>query len=78
MRKSLTTVLFWIIALALPALAQAEETAGVEQAAEELAGLLRGYETYQARFIQIVVNENGSQVQETRGALKAKRPGLFY
>ena len=78
MRKSLTTVLFWIIALALPALAQTEETAGGEQAAEELAGLLRGYETYQARFIQIVVNENGSQVQETRGALKAKRPGLFY
>lgn len=78
MRKSLTTALFWIIALAVPALAQGEEAARGEQAAEELAGLLRGYETYQARFIQIVVNENGSQVQETRGALKAKRPGLFY
>ena len=46
--------------------------------ANELASLLRGYESYQADFIQIVVNENGNKVQETRGSLKAKRPGLFY
>lgn len=46
--------------------------------AAELASLLKSYETYQADFIQIVVNENGSRVQETRGSLKAKRPGLFY
>lgn len=78
MRKNLTTVLFWVVALMAPALVQAEEVQGGDQAAEALAELLGGYETYQARFIQIVVNENGSQVQETRGALKAKRPGLFY
>ncbi len=46
--------------------------------ADELAYLLESYESYQADFIQIVVNGNGNQVQETRGSLKAKRPGLFY
>lgn len=48
------------------------------EAAASLASLLKSYETYQADFIQIVVNENGNKVQETRGSLKAKRPGLFY
>ena len=43
-----------------------------------MAGLLESYETFEASFIQIVVNENGNQVQETRGQLRAKRPGLFY
>ncbi|MBU2875163.1 outer membrane lipoprotein chaperone LolA [Marinobacter salexigens] len=51
---------------------------GKTGATAELASLLGSYETYQADFIQIVVNENGSKVQETRGSLKAKRPGLFY
>lgn len=46
--------------------------------ASELAGLLKDYKSFQASFIQIVVNENGNEVQETRGHLKAKRPGLFY
>ncbi|WP_298447256.1 outer membrane lipoprotein chaperone LolA [uncultured Marinobacter sp.] len=49
-----------------------------ESSATELASLLKSYETYQADFIQIVVSENGDNVQETRGSLKAKRPGLFY
>lgn len=49
-----------------------------QDAAASLASLLKSYETYQADFIQIVVNENGNKVQETRGSLKAKRPGLFY
>lgn len=48
------------------------------QTAEQLANMLRDYESYQADFIQIVANENGVEVQETRGKLKAKRPGLFY
>lgn len=51
---------------------------GKESSATELASLLKSYETYQADFIQIVVSENGDNVQETRGSLKAKRPGLFY
>ena len=49
-----------------------------QEGADELASLLKSYESYQADFIQIVVNENGNKVQETRGSLKAKRPGLFY
>lgn len=74
---------FKLIALVLVALfamaANAtDQTAGSEDPAGKLASLLRSYESYQADFIQIVVNENGSRVQETRGALKAKRPGLFY
>lgn len=47
-------------------------------AAEQLAAELKGYTTYQADFIQIVVDGSGSEVQENRGSLKAKRPGLFY
>ncbi|MDX1754965.1 MAG: outer membrane lipoprotein chaperone LolA [Marinobacter sp.] len=59
--------------MATPVLAQSEASP-----AEALAETLQGYRTYQARFIQILVDENGGQVQETRGKLKAKRPGLFY
>lgn len=55
-----------------------ESTEFSRQAASELASILKSYESYQADFIQIVVNENGNRVQETRGELKAKRPGLFY
>jgi outer membrane lipoprotein carrier protein len=67
-----------MLMLVLPGLVQAEEAHDGKPAVEALTDLLSGYETYQARFIQIVVNENGSQVQETRGSLKVKRPGLFY
>ncbi|QSP96556.1 outer membrane lipoprotein chaperone LolA [Marinobacter salinisoli] len=56
----------------------AEEPAGSSEAASELAQTLKSYETYQADFIQIVADEYGNAVQETRGKLKAKRPGLFY
>lgn len=55
-----------------------ESNAQSREAASELASILKSYESYQANFIQIVVNENGSRVQETQGELKAKRPGLFY
>ena len=48
------------------------------QPAADLAQLLKGYRTFEASFIQIVVNDNGQNTQETRGELKAKRPGLFY
>jgi len=50
----------------------------IDSAASELAGLLQSYQSFAASFVQIVVNENGGQVQESRGQLKAKRPGLFY
>ncbi len=64
---------FMAIWMMAPVAAQSQPSA-----AEELAQTLRGYRTYQARFIQILVDENGGQVQESRGVLKAKRPGLFY
>jgi outer membrane lipoprotein carrier protein len=67
-----------VLALLTTAVAQASDDKESLQAAEQLAEMLRSYETYQARFIQIVVDENGGEVQETRGHLKAKRPGLFY
>lgn len=71
----LKPMLALIVALAFSSSLMA---AGKEGSAAELASLLKSYETYQADFIQIVVNENGGKVQETRGLLKAKRPGLFY
>lgn len=64
----LATLLF-----ALPA--QAKDSG---EAAAELASILESYQTFQSSFIQIVVNDNGNRVQESRGSLKAKRPGLFY
>ncbi|ONF44202.1 outer membrane lipoprotein carrier protein LolA [Marinobacter lutaoensis] len=74
---------FWRMVLAVLALAWISTPASSaetdsREAAEQLATLLKGYESYQAQFIQVVVNETGSRVQETRGQLKAKRPGLFY
>ncbi|MEX0603881.1 MAG: outer membrane lipoprotein chaperone LolA [Marinobacter sp.] len=68
---------FGVLVLALLtsfSMAQAADKA----AAEQLASELKGYTTYQADFIQIVVDGSGSEVQESRGSLKAKRPGLFY
>lgn len=74
--RGLTTIFMLAIAMMLAPVLQAEES--IAEPAAELAGLLQGYKSYQASFIQIVVNDNGNNVQETRGELKAKRPGLFY
>jgi len=63
-----------LMAFVLPAAADDNSS----QAASDLAGILESYESFQSDFIQIVVNENGNRVQESRGSLKAKRPGLFY
>ncbi|XKH00750.1 outer membrane lipoprotein chaperone LolA [Marinobacter nauticus] len=77
MIRFFTLALVLVVSFVAPlASANAEESS--RAAAEQLADLLRDYQSYQADFIQIVVNESGSQVQETRGTLKAKRPGLFY
>ncbi|WP_379944465.1 outer membrane lipoprotein chaperone LolA [Marinobacter sp. LM1] len=67
-----------VLAATWSGVSQADSAQASRGAAEQLTSILKSYETYQADFIQIVVNENGSQVQETRGSLKAKRPGLFY
>lgn len=80
MQSRMASVVFVVFAMMLAIGAQAAEKGEQAQleAANDLSALLKGYESFQAKFIQIVVNENGNQVQETRGTLKAKRPGLFY
>ncbi|MEX2475552.1 outer membrane lipoprotein chaperone LolA [Marinobacter sp.] len=65
-----------MMAVLMPVTIQAQ--ADSQEDAAELAEILESYESYQADFIQIVVNENGQNFQESRGSLKAKRPGLFY
>lgn len=72
---SLKPVLAMVVALLFSSSLVAADNEG---SAAELAAMLTSYETYQADFIQIVVNDSGNKVQETRGSLKAKRPGLFY
>lgn len=78
MIRSVFTAIMFLVMLPATGTAWAAQDAEPRDAAEELASVLRSYQTYQANFIQIVVNDNGNRVQETRGVLKAKRPGLFY
>ncbi|WP_165855233.1 outer membrane lipoprotein chaperone LolA [Marinobacter sp. JSM 1782161] len=67
-----------ILAMATVLFALASPTWADSQAAQALAGKLASYRTYQADFIQVVVDGTGTQVQESHGNLKAKRPGLFF
>ncbi|WP_166259870.1 outer membrane lipoprotein chaperone LolA [Marinobacter salicampi] len=65
----------WGLAMVVSATAaMAQDNASAEQLADEL----RNYRTYQADFVQTVTDAQGNKVQESRGKLKAKRPGLFY
>ncbi len=75
--KQLATALFAMILTSVATAAVSEATLQ-KDAATQLAALLRGYQTYQADFIQIVVGNGGERIQESRGSMKAKRPGLFY
>ncbi|MCL1482809.1 MAG: outer membrane lipoprotein chaperone LolA [Marinobacter sp.] len=75
--KQLAAALFAMI-LTSAATAAVSEATLQKDAATQLAALLRGYQTYQADFIQIVVGNGGERIQESRGSMKAKRPGLFY
>ncbi|MBE0484807.1 outer membrane lipoprotein chaperone LolA [Marinobacter sp.] len=78
MIRSMVTSVMLAVMLSTAGTALANQKAQAREAAEELASVLRGYQTYQASFIQIVVSGNGNTVQESRGSMKAKRPGLFY
>ena len=75
MRFRSRTVVWMVVSLMLPLGAQAADSASPGQA---LAQRLESYHTYMADFHQVVVSQNGSQVQQVSGILKAKRPGLFY
>lgn len=49
-----------------------------ESEAKALTERLQGYDSYQADFRQTVTDNQGRQVQESSGELRAKRNGLFY
>lgn len=70
----------WLLAVCAVSLSVTAMAAATDSGtpAKRLAAILKDYRTYQADFIQIVVDAKGSKVQESRGQLKAKRPGLFY
>ncbi|MFE8069756.1 outer membrane lipoprotein chaperone LolA [Marinobacteraceae bacterium S3BR75-40.1] len=72
----------WLIWICLAVLAIHANAASAEdsgKAAErELSKLLENYQTYQADFTQSLVDDTGAQIQQAKGSLKAKRPGLFY
>lgn len=70
----------WLLAVCAVTLSVTATAASkaADTPAASLAAILKDYRTYQAEFIQIVVDAKGSKVQESRGHLKAKRPGLFY
>ncbi len=84
MNKSALTVFRQMTAIMLVLLFASTATAAVNEqvqqkdASTQLAALLKGYQTYQADFLQIVVGDGGERIQESRGSLKAKRPGLFF
>ena len=44
----------------------------------ELVNTLKKIETFSGAFVQYAVDSKGRRVQESRGQLKAQRPGLFY
>ncbi|MDG5499097.1 outer membrane lipoprotein chaperone LolA [Marinobacter sp. BGYM27] len=77
MKRSLR---LWLVMLSSLMLSWAGVAAaeGGKDATARLAEKLATYRTFQADFIQVVVDGGGDKVQETRGSLKAKRPGLFY
>jgi len=49
-----------------------------DEATLSLIKRLEKLNSIEADFIQYVVDKAGTEVQESRGVLKAKRPGLFY
>ena len=75
--KQMAAVMVAVL-LASTAAAAVSEQVQQKDAATQLAALLKGYQTYQADFIQIVVGDGGERIQESRGSMKAKRPGLFF
>lgn len=49
-----------------------------DEATKLLIQQLEKLQSIEANFVQYVVDKAGTSVQESRGVLKAKRPGLFY
>lgn len=53
-------------------------TALAQQAAEELVRLLAPVRSFQANFVQSVIDAKGNRLQDALGEIKVKRPNLFY
>ena len=49
-----------------------------DEATKSLIQQLEKLQSIEAHFVQYVVDKSGASIQESRGVLKAKRPGLFY
>ncbi len=49
-----------------------------DEATSSLINRLEKLQSIETEFVQYVVDKSGTSVQESRGELKAKRPGLFY
>lgn len=47
-------------------------------ALDSLVERLQNIETIEGSFVQYMVDQKGSRLQETKGTFKARRPGLFY
>jgi chaperone LolA len=70
--KNIVSSIFALNMLLLSAVTSADE------ASELLIKQLEKLQSIEAHFVQYVVDKAGTSVQESRGVLKAKRPGLFY
>jgi len=64
--------------LATAALLLATGFVQAETAANKLASLLSGYETFSARFEQFSMNNNGRRAQESKGEMQLAKPNRFY
>lgn len=72
MFKNATRTLVALSFVLLPLVSHAEE------ATKLLIQQLEKLQSIEAHFVQYIVDKAGTSVQESRGVLKAKRPGLFY
>ena len=64
--------------LCLLLVAVAVQGGATEENAKALSRLLSGYKSYQADFTQTVRTDDGQRIQQSSGALKARRGGDFY
>jgi len=67
-----------ILPLGLYALPSSTSTKPNNDGLAELVTTLKKIETFSGAFVQFSVDQKGRRVQDSRGNLKAERPGLFY
>lgn len=72
-KRTPSLLLLLLLTVSLPVAAN-----GNEDQAAALSDRLSDYSTFQASFTQYLADSRGEKVQETKGELKARRPGYFY